>query len=57
MKESLRQQLERLALRLEELDALLADPTLIADRTRYRAVAREQSQVAAGPRDGRACQG
>ena len=47
MKDTLRQQLERLALRVQELDALLADPTLTADRTRYRAVAREQSQAAA----------
>ena len=46
MKDSLRQQLERLALRLQELDALLADPQLAGDMARYRAVAREQAQVA-----------
>jgi len=46
MKDTLRQQLERLALRVQELDALLADPQLSTDRTRYRAVAREQSQAA-----------
>jgi peptide chain release factor 1 len=46
MKDSLRQQLERLALRLQELDALLADPQLAGDMVRYRAVAREQSQAA-----------
>jgi peptide chain release factor 1 len=46
MKDSLRQQLERLALRLQELDALLADPQLAGDMGRYRAVAREQSQAA-----------
>jgi peptide chain release factor 1 len=46
MKDTLRQQLERLALRVLELDALLADPQLSTDRARYRAVAREQSQAA-----------
>jgi peptide chain release factor 1 len=46
MKVTLRQQLERLALRVLELDALLADPQLSTDRARYRAVAREQSQAA-----------
>jgi peptide chain release factor 1 len=46
MKDTLRQQLERLALRVQELDALLADPQLSTDRVRYRAVAREQSQAA-----------
>ncbi|HTP73719.1 MAG TPA: peptide chain release factor 1 [Burkholderiaceae bacterium] len=45
MKDSLRQQLERLALRVQELDALLADPQLSGDRARYRAVAREQAQA------------
>ncbi|KAB2877184.1 MAG: peptide chain release factor 1 [Burkholderiaceae bacterium] len=47
MKESLRQQLERLALRVQELDAMLADPQLGNDRARYREVAREQAQAAA----------
>jgi peptide chain release factor 1 len=46
MKDTLRQQLERLALRVQELDALLADPQLSTDRARYREVAREQSQAA-----------
>jgi len=46
MKDTLRQQLERLALRVQELDALLADPQLSADRERYRSVAREQAQAA-----------
>ena len=45
MKDTLRQQLERLALRLQELDALLADPQLAGDMARYRAVAREQAQA------------
>jgi peptide chain release factor 1 len=46
MKDSLRQQLERLALRLQELDAMLADPQLASDMARYRTVAREQAQAA-----------
>jgi peptide chain release factor 1 len=46
MKDSLRQQFERLALRLQELDALLADPRLAGDMARYRTVAREQAQAA-----------
>jgi peptide chain release factor 1 len=46
MKDTLRQQLERLALRVQELDALLADPQLTTDRARYRSVAREQAQAA-----------
>jgi peptide chain release factor 1 len=46
MKDSLRQQFERLALRLQELDALLADPQLAADMARFRTVAREQAQAA-----------
>jgi peptide chain release factor 1 len=46
MKDTLRQQLERLALRVQELDALLADPQLSADRARFRSVAREQAQAA-----------
>jgi peptide chain release factor 1 len=47
MKDSLRQQLERLALRLQELDAMLADPALANDMARYRTIAREQSQATA----------
>jgi peptide chain release factor 1 len=46
MKDSLRHQLERLALRLAELDANLADPKVMADMGRYRALAREQSEAA-----------
>jgi len=46
MNQSLRQQLERLALRLQELDAMLADPALASDMARYRTVAREQAQAA-----------
>jgi peptide chain release factor 1 len=47
MKDSLRQQLERLAMRLAELDASLADPATSADIRRYRALAKEQAEAAA----------
>jgi len=47
MKPSLRQQLDRLAMRLAELDAHLADPALGQDMQRYRAVAKEQAEAAA----------
>ena len=46
MKDSLRLQFERLAMRLAELDARLADPQVGADMKRYRALAREQSEAA-----------
>jgi peptide chain release factor 1 len=46
MNESLRQQFERLALRLNELDANLADPQVAANLNRYRSLLREQSEVA-----------
>ena len=45
MKDSLRQQFERLALRLSELDATLADPGVAADMTRYRLLTREHAEV------------
>ncbi len=47
MKASLRQQFERLALRLSELEATLADPTVGADMTRYRAVSKEHAEASA----------
>jgi peptide chain release factor 1 len=47
MKDSLRQQLQRLGHRLAELDAHLADPQLGQDINRYRAVAKEQSEAQA----------
>ncbi len=47
MKPSLRLQLQRLAMRLAELDAHLADPALGQDMARYRAVAREHAEAAA----------
>jgi peptide chain release factor 1 len=46
MKDSLRQQLQRLAMRLAELDANLADPQVTSDMQRYRKLAREQSDAA-----------
>ena len=46
MNDSLRQQFERLALRLTELDANLADPVVTSDIKRYRALSREQAEVA-----------
>jgi peptide chain release factor 1 len=46
MKPSLRQQLERLALRLSELDATLADPAIAADMKRYRELSREHAEAA-----------
>ena len=45
MRETLRVQLQRLAMRLAELDASLADPTVTADMQRYRAIAREQAEA------------
>jgi peptide chain release factor 1 len=46
MKDSLRQQLHRLVMRLSELDASLADPRVTADMSRYRTIAREQAEAA-----------
>ncbi len=46
MKDSLRSQLQRLTMRLAELDAHLADPQVTVDMQRYRAIAREQSEAA-----------
>ena len=43
---TLREQFERLALRLNELDANLADPQVSGDVKRYRSLSREQSEVA-----------
>ena len=45
MKDSLRQQFERLAMRLGELDATLADPSVASDMKRYRALSREHAEV------------
>ena len=46
MKDSLRQQFDRLAMRLAELDARLADPAVTSDIARLRELAREQSEAA-----------
>ena len=46
MNSSLREQFERLALRLNELDASLADPQLLADIPRWRSLSREQAEAA-----------
>jgi peptide chain release factor 1 len=46
MKDSLRQQLQRLQMRLDELDASLADPQVTVDMGRYRTLAREQAEAA-----------
>ncbi|MBA4342406.1 MAG: peptide chain release factor 1 [Methylibium sp.] len=45
MKDSLRQQFERLGHRLAELDTTLADGSIAADMKRYRALTKEQSEV------------
>ena len=46
MRSTLRQRLERLRLRLAELDASLADAGVTADPARLRALSREQAEVA-----------
>ena len=48
MKDSLRQQLQRLVMRLTELDANLADPQVTANLPRYRQLAREQGRRGRG---------
>ncbi len=45
MKDSLRQQFERLAMRLAELDATLSDPTVAADMNRFRSLTREHAEA------------
>ncbi len=47
MNDTLRQQFERLELRLAELEANLADPATSADMARWRAVSREHAEAAA----------
>ena len=46
MQDSVRQQFERLAMRLAELDAALADPIVVADHARWRQLSREQAEAA-----------
>ena len=45
MKYSLRQQFERLAHRLDEIEAMLSDPVVAADMNRFRSLTREHSEV------------
>jgi peptide chain release factor 1 len=45
MKDSLRQQFDRLVMRLAELDARLADPGVTSDLARLRELSREQSEA------------
>ncbi len=45
MNSTLREQFERLALRLAELDATLSDPAVAADIKRWRALSREQAEA------------
>ncbi len=45
MKDSLRQQFERLGLRLAELDATLGEPTIASDMKRFRELTREHAEV------------
>jgi peptide chain release factor 1 len=47
MKDSLRQQFERLAMRQDELEATLSDPAVAADMKRFRELTREHAEVAA----------
>jgi peptide chain release factor 1 len=46
MKDTLRHQLDRLGLRLAELDASLADNAVASDIKRFRALSKEQADVA-----------
>ncbi len=46
MNDSVRHQIERLAMRRAELDAALADPAVVADHARWRRLRREQAEVA-----------
>ena len=45
MKESFRQKLEQIDRRLVEVESLLADPTVVEDMDRYRALAKERSDL------------
>jgi peptide chain release factor 1 len=45
MKDSLRHQFQRLAHRLSELDATLADPSVTSDMKRYRSLTKEHAEV------------
>ena len=45
MKDTFRQQFERLAMRLNELDATLSDPSVAGDMKRYRDLSREHAEA------------
>jgi peptide chain release factor 1 len=45
MKDTLRQQFDRLGMRLQELDARLADPAATADMGKFRELSREQAEA------------
>ena len=45
MKPSIHSKLENLSERLEEINALLADPNVIGDQDRFRSLSREHSQI------------
>jgi peptide chain release factor 1 len=45
MKDTLRQQFERLAMRLAELNATLSDPGIASDMNRFRSLTREHAEV------------
>ena len=45
MKTSIRNKLETLSDRLEEINALLADPEIINDQNRFRALSQEYAQI------------
>ncbi|HEY1392203.1 MAG TPA: PCRF domain-containing protein, partial [Methylibium sp.] len=45
MKATLRQQFDRLAVRLQELDAALAEPDVASDIKRYRSLTREHAEL------------
>ena len=45
MKSSIRSKLENLSERLEELNALLADPEIIADQNKFRTLSQEYAEV------------
>jgi len=46
MNPTLREQFERLGMRLAELDANLSDPQVLADINRWRSLSREQAEAA-----------
>jgi peptide chain release factor 1 len=56
MDDTLRPRFERLAMRLAELDASLADPAVAADGVRWRALSREQAEAAELVARYRACE-